>query len=42
MDAIKRIFPLQPGTGLTEFAVIGVGVFFAISAVIAAQWLPLN
>jgi hypothetical protein len=42
MGAIKRIFPLQPGTGFAEYAVIGAGVFFAISAVIAAQWLSVN
>jgi hypothetical protein len=42
MDAIKRVFPLQPGTGLIEYAVIATGVFLAIFAVIAAHWLILN
>jgi hypothetical protein len=42
MGAIKRILPLQPGTRLAEYAIIGAGVFLAISTVIAAQWLPVN
>ena len=42
MDAIKRIFPLQSGTGVIEYAVVTVGVFLAIAAVVTVHWLVVN
>jgi Flp pilus assembly pilin Flp len=42
MDAIKRIFPLQSGANVIEYAVIAVGVFLAITAVVTVRWLALN
>jgi hypothetical protein len=42
MGAIKRIFPLQSGTGVIEYAVVVAGVFLAIAAVVAARWVAVN
>jgi hypothetical protein len=42
MGAIKRIFPLQSGTGLIEYAVVMAGVLLSVAAVVTAHWLVVN
>jgi Flp pilus assembly pilin Flp len=42
MEAIKRFFPMQPGTGAIEYAVVMAGVVLTIVAVIATNWLVVN
>jgi Flp pilus assembly pilin Flp len=41
MDAIKRILPLQSGTGAIEYAVVAAGVFLAIAAAVTVRWVAL-
>jgi hypothetical protein len=42
MGVIKRIFPVQSGTGAIEYAVVIAGVLLTISAVIATHWLVVD